>query len=272
MKRVLRADFFELRKSKLSFVLPIVSVLLGLMMPLMYFGIVKLFEFVSDMEALQDESSIASLKAMISMFTGRVVFLSSLPMSQGAGLLIAAIVGFRAVRPFGTGVYRNKVIAQIPRSAIYLSQSLYSLLLTMVSAALYALALAFMTRIAFGPLDFTGREILVMTLLLFGIYLAYTAIPVFTAFLTRSVPLTILVSLLMPILGQTIVSFASPALMNAPEAVMNALSILPSVQGIYLSGANPSDTVLTISLISDVVIAAGLTALGIVRFKRTDLN
>ena len=272
MKRVLSADCFEFRKSKMTYILPSVSVLLGILMPLMYYGIYALFKYLGSLDIMEGQTPFASLNALLETLNAKTVFLSVLPISQGIGLVITAMIGFRAVRPFGTGVYRNKVIAQVPRGAIYLSQSLYCLILTMVSAVLYALTAALSSSLTFGSLDLSGREVLVIALLSIGIYLVYTAIPVFVAFLTRSVPLTLIVSILLPVLSQTVVSLVSTALMSAPKSVLNAIAVLPAFQNAYLMVAEASDTVLLISLASDVAIAALLTVTGILRFRKRDVN
>lgn len=271
MKRVLSADFFELRKSKTIFILPAVAALLGFMMPMLFYGIVVLFRQLGKVESIAD-SSFSALTALLEVLDGRTVFVSGLPLSQGFGLVMVAMIAFRAVRAFGTGIYRNKIIANVPRSAIYLSQSLICLILSLVSAAIYILVMALTSRITFGWIELSSHEILVITLLSLGIYLVYTAIPVFTAFVTRSVPLTIVIAILTPVLGQMIVSFAAAALMNAPESVANWISILPSVQSMYLQSPNIPDRLLWIAMISDVLIASALTAAGILKFKRADLK
>lgn len=272
MKRVLSADFFELRKSKIVYILPLVSVLIGFLLPLTTYGIYTMFKYLGSMEGLEDAASLASAAELLDALTAKAVFLSSLPLSQGIGIVATAMIGFRAVRPFGTGVYRNKVIAQIPRGAIYLSQSFYCLILMMLSACLYTFSAALASRLTFGELGLSGREIAVTALLSFGIYLVYTAIPVFIAFLTRSVPLSILISMLLPVLTQTVVSFAGAALASAPAIVAELAAILPAVQNNYLLSAQASDTVLAISLSADVAITALLTLLGILCFRKTDIS
>lgn len=272
MKRVLSADLFEFRKSKMTYILPAVSVLVGILLPMMYYGLIAMLKYLGSLEILQDQSYLSSFDMLVDTLNAKAVFLSVLPVSQGIGIAITAMVGFRSVRPFSTGIYRNKVIAGIPRSHIYLSQSLFSLILTMVSAALYTASAAVTTMLTFGDPDLSGREITVIVLLSLGIYLVYTAIPVFTAFLTRSLPLTIIISIILPILLQTVVSFISPALMSAPRIVTELLSIIPSFQGIYMMGASASDSVLLISMISDICITAVLTVLGILRFRKSDIN
>ena len=134
---------------------------------------------------------------------------------------MAAMIGFRAVRAFGTGIYRNKIIANVPRSAIYLSQSLICLILSLVSAAISLLVMALTTRLTFGRIELSSHESRVITLLSLGIYLVYTAIPVYAAFLTRSVPLTILIAILTPVLGQMLVSFAAGVTEAFSAAVAN---------------------------------------------------
>ena len=254
------------------FILPAAAVLLGFFTPMMYFGLREMFRYLSGLEMFQDQASLAQSAAIFETLDAKTVFLTSLPLSQGIGLVIAAMIGFRAARPFGTGIYRNKIIAQIKREEIYLSQSLFCLILSMVSAALFTLTAALTSRMTFGSLGMSGREYLTVALLSFGIYLVYTAIPVFAAFLTRSVPLTLVISMLLPVIMQLVVSLAAAALMSAPKIVTDLFAILPSVQNVYMTSAEASDTTLVISIVSDVVITALLTVIGIIRFKKTDMN
>ena len=267
MKRVFKADLFDLRKSKSTYILLLGAVLLGFLLPMMYYGIVVLLKSLSELESIKDNPMMASLYGMIDALDGRTAFFSSLPLSQGFGLMLTPMIGDRAVRPFGTGVYRNKVITRIPRASIYLSHFSICLMLSM-----YTVVAAFTSRFAFGELTLTGREILVVALLSIGIYLVYTAIPVFIAFLTRSTPLTLIISPVLPILMQTVISLVSPALINAPEAVLSVLAVVPSFQTIYLASATATNAVLIVSLSADVVIAVLLTVFGILRFKRADMN
>ena len=271
MKRVLRADFFELRKSKTVWMLPLIAVLMGFLLPMMYYGIVVLFDKISELPGLESDS-MASLKVMMNTLTAKTVFYSCLPFSQGFGFVMAAILGFRAVRPFGTGIYRNKVIAQIPRGSIYLSQLLYCELLAMVSVCIFTVVTALMTRMTFGPLELSGRAIWVLALLSFGIYLVYTAICVFAAFLTRSILPTILIGILTPVLAQTVFSLTATALSGASDVLKNLMSVLPSIQSTYMADPQTPDKILWISIVSDAAITAILTLIGVFRFKRTDLN
>ena len=272
MSKVLRADFFELRKSKIIYLLPVGAVLLGMLMPLMYYGIKVLFAYIGNLEMLKDDPTMQSLIGALGILDAKSVFISALPLSQGFGLVLIAIIGFRAARPFTTGIYRNKVIAAIPRSAIYLSEFLICLLLSVVGAALYTVSAALTSRLTFGTLNLTENEILTIALITFGIYLVYTAIPVFTAFLTRSTPLTIVVAILLPILMSVAVSIAGTVMLSAPDSVLYyILSAFPSFQSVLMSGG-ASGTALAIALTADVVWTVLLTVFGILNFRKTDMK
>ena len=272
MKNILRADFFELRKSKIFYILLGVSVLLGLLMPLMYYSIEAMFDSLSSLEALKDNPSFAASMQMFKAFDGRTVFLSSLPMTQGIGFIIAPMIGFRAVRPFSTGIYRNKVIAQSSRAGIYLSQSLVCLLISWVSAALYAGAAYLGTLMSYGKIELTGRETVGIVVFSLGVYLVYTAIPVFIAFLTRSVPLSIVLPLVLPLLVQLFVSLGGTALAGASEGIKTALTAIPGFQSLSLSGPGATDAALIVAGVSDVLITAILTTVGILRFRKADMK
>jgi hypothetical protein len=128
------------------------------------------------------------------------------------------------------------------------------------------------SRLTFGALDLTGKDILIVAVLSFGIYLVYTAIPVFLAFFTQSTPLSLIVSMLLPILMQTVISLLTPVMLNKPDVVMYVLSAFPTFQGIYLSSAGGDSTVILIAIGADVLWAALLTVLGILRFRKADMK
>lgn len=272
MKRVLRADLFELSRSKMVYILPLGALLLGLLLPFMYFGIKELFGYLAEMESLKGDPTFASAGQMLSALNSKTVFRSVLPLSQGLGIMLAPMLGYRAVRPFSTGVYRNKIIANNSRESIYLSQTVVCLLLAMVSAAVYTLTAALATRMTFGPLELSSSEIFSITALSFGVYLVYTALPVFIAFVTRSTPLTIIITMALPILMQTVISLVSPALINASETVIKLLSVLPSFQSMFMTAGEISRSVLAVSVIADVVWAVALTVIGVLLFKKSDLK
>lgn len=272
MKNVFRADFFDLRKSKAVWILPIGAVALGILLPMMYYGIFSLFRYLASLDAAKNNPAMGTMNRVLGMLNARTVFFGSLPISEGFGLMLTAMLGFRAARPFATGIYRNKIVAGIPRTSIYLSKLLLSLLVAMVSATLYTLASALTSRLTFGALDLTGKDILIVAVLSFGIYLVYTAIPVFLAFFTQSTPLSLIVSMLLPILMQTVISLLTPVMLNKPDVVMYVLSAFPTFQGIYLSSAGGDSTVILIAIGADVLWAALLTVLGILRFRKADMK
>ncbi|MCR4594462.1 MAG: hypothetical protein K5761_05355 [Clostridiales bacterium] len=272
MKRVMAADFFEVRKSKLTYLIMGVSFLLGILLPMMYYALSAILNNLGTLDILQGQDAFTAVNALIDALNAKEVFLSVLPLSQGVGFMTAAAIGFKAVHPFGTGIYRNKIIAQIPRASIYLSQSFFCLILMMLSAVIFTFTAAVTSHLAFDGLELAHDEIVIIAVLSAGIYLVYTAIPVFVAFYSRSVPATIIVSMLVPILTQTIVALVSTALNSAPKIFTEILAVLPAFQNVYLMHAQATDKVLIISAVSDVVITAGLTALGILHFKKADIN
>lgn len=99
-----------------------------------------------------------------------------------------------------------------------------------------------------------------------------TAIPVFSAFLTRSVPLTLVISMVLPILMQTVIQLVSPMMISAPDAILYILAMFPSFQGIYMTSSDPATAILLIALAADIVWAALLTVIGILRFKKADVK
>lgn len=275
MKRLLRADLFAFGKTKSTYILPLTAVLLGALLPLMYFGIVKLFEGVLAMDLFAEgemTETVAAINGLLVVLNGRTVFLSSLPMTQGFGLTLTAVVGFASARPFGTGIYRNKLIFGYGRGSVYASQLTVSYLLAMPSAFLYLGTTALVSRFCFGPLEVTGDEWLSILLLTLGLYFAYTAISVLVAFLARSVPLTLVITILLPLMLNMILSFLLPVLTSAPEWLKTVSMALPSVQSLSLTAAAEDRSLIAVALCADAVWALLSTGVGILRFRRADLK
>ena len=276
MKRVLSADFFEFRKSNLFYIVPIIAVVLGFILPMLYFGLFALLNYLSGFEQLKTNpefsAALSSLDSILTVLNAKSVFLSTLPMSQGFGVVIIGIMGFKAVRPFGTGIYRNKIIAKIPRGQIYVSESVVCVVAAEVSMIIYTVTSALTSLLAFGKMEIIGREILTVCVLSVSVYMFYTAVAVYTAFFSRSVPLTLVISILLPVLTQTIISFVSPVIMSAPEVTAYIMTALPSFQCIYMASANAPDAVLIIAPLADILWTVLLTAAGAAHFRKKDIN
>ena len=272
LARVLSADLFETLRSKLVYALLALSAALGFLIPLMYYGLVLMMKAFSNVEILANDPSIAAALSMLDALNAKTVFLAALPVSQGAGVLTAAMIGFRAVRPFGTGIYRNKVIAGIPRRDVYFSQTLYSFMLSALSMLIYTCTAALAARLTFGELGIPAGYFCSILLVSLGVYTFYGCAAVLAAFLTRSVPVTLIVSILVPILGEMVISMISAVLIGAPEWLLALLSVLPPFQSALLAAAEPSGWMLAASLISDCVLSAVIVVLGAGRFRRADMR
>ncbi len=275
MKRLLDADLFALKKSKILLVLFIIAAGTGFLLPAMYYGILKLLDWtvaVTTEAGVDIEGSVEGLGSLMNMLNGKMVFLSVLPLSQGFGIVLPALLGLHNARPFGSGVLRNKIIGGFSRTGIYLSQLAVSFLLSIPAFLIYTGSAALATLATFGEIGLTGSEWVSLLLLSLGIYTVYTAIPVFAAFLTKSVPLTLLFCIMLPLFASFVATFLQPALMSAPEFVRDLVMILPSYQSIVLTVGAEDWMLFAIALGADVVLALLFTGLGLLRFRRTDLN
>ena len=275
MKNLLSADLYALRKSKILLVLFIVAAGTGLLLPTMYYGLLKLLDWTIEVTAeagLDLEESMEGVGSLMNMLNGKLVFLSVLPLSQGFGIVLSAMLGLQNARPFGTGILRNKIIGGFSRARIYGSQLITSFLLSIPSFLLYTGSAALATRLTFGEIGLTGDEWISLLLLSLGIYIVYTAIPVFAAFFTKSVPLTMLICILLPLFASFVASILQPALMSAPEVVQDLVMILPSYQSVVLTIGAQDWMLFAIALGADAVLAILFTCLGMLRFKKTDLN
>lgn len=275
MKRLLSADLFAMRKSKILYLLPILAVGIGFLLPALYYG---LFRFMDWLIQVTEElgadigSEMQGLDSFMSLLNGRMVFLTVLPFAQGFGIVLSALLGLYDARPFGSGIIRNKIIAGFTRGRIYVSQLATSFLISMPSFLLFTGTAALTTKWLFGEIGLTGDEWLSLMLLSLGIYAVYTVIPAFAAFFTKSVPLTLLICILLPFFMSFVTSLLQPAIATGPDFLEKMLLILPSFQSMVLTVGATDGTLFAIALGADAVLTVLFALLGFLKFRKTDLS
>ncbi len=122
MKRLLKADFYHLRKSRLTLIALILAVAFPVLIVLLYAGL----------DALSGSGE-------TQLFSANTVIGSAFSLTNNIGLILPVFAGIIVCLDCSNGTLRNKVIAGNRRSAIYLSHLLISMLFTVVVIAVYAL-------------------------------------------------------------------------------------------------------------------------------------
>ena len=142
MKGLLKADFYHVRKSKLSLVILILAVVFPFLMTLLYVGIEVL------------TTNLAGGTEDVSMFTANMLLNSVFSLTNNIGMVIPVFAGILVCNDIANGTLRNKVICGNRRSEIYLSHLIVSIVFCVVTVLIYAGATA-----AFGAIFFDFEEV-----------------------------------------------------------------------------------------------------------------
>ena len=110
MGRLLKADFFSLLKSKITYVVLGICIGMPLLMVLLYVGIGAA------------TNSMAGEDLFSSVIKGRDLMFSTFSLSSNVGLVIPIFTGILVMGDLRNGTVRNKVIMGKKRSSIYWSQ------------------------------------------------------------------------------------------------------------------------------------------------------
>lgn len=273
MHSLLKADFFSLLKSKITYVVLGICVGAPLLVILLYLGLGKATEAVTEGEDL-----------IVSFIKGRDLMFSTFSLSSNAGLIIPIFAGILVMADIRNGTCRNKVIIGKSKTKIYFSQLIVS-----ISFCVAMILVSFLVTCGGGLIFFkygypwNGAEAwnfakgLIIGLLTFA-YVATLA--TFIALSTKSMPLTIVFTLLVA-LGLSLVcslSFLVPEdskliyvfyLMPTYGVSMISSSTIALLSG---EGTLLTNEIFYYCLASLFGFSALNTALGILIFNKADLK
>lgn len=192
MSNLLRADFFALRKNKLTYILLAICAGMALLTVGLYFLINGMFDSMAE-----DEEFIGSGLGML--VTGRTIMFSSFSLTNNAGLIIPIFAGILTMSDLRTGAVRNKIIFGKSRVQIYFSRLIVSTVLC-VEAALVSFAVSAVgSTLLFGygvPFDSEQAGNFVRCLIIGILTFVYVAsVSTFFAMSTKSTPLTVILTL-----------------------------------------------------------------------------
>ena len=188
MRSLLKADFFSLFKSKITYVVLFICIGAPLLVVLLYYGI------------NQAANSLSGSDDFVSMFKARDLMFSSFSVSQNVGLIIPIFTGILVMGDIRNGTVRSKIIIGKSRTKIYFSALIVSVsfCVGMALASFLSTAGASLIFFKYGY-TFNGAELwnfskaLIVGLLTFA-YIATLA--TFIALSTKSMPLTIVFTLI----------------------------------------------------------------------------
>ena len=276
MTNVLRADLFNLRRGKALYLLLGGAVLAGILLPLIYYG---MFEFLKFLQTNKQMLEIEELQKMLSTLAGITeylnadrIFLTVLPMAEGYGLIICGAVCFYNVRQFSNGVIRNKLIAGKSRFSIYMSMLITSAIMTLSAAVVNLVVSALFCVVLFGKFVMPFGDLVVIFVITLLVYAAYSAIVTLIAFSSKSVPASLVISIVLPIVTNTILSLFGTLASTLPDFLIPVFAILPSMQSILVMSGIVGARIIVVSVIADTVWIVILSLIGIMKFKKADIK
>ena len=267
MRSLLKADFFALLKSKLTYIVLFICIGFPIFMVLVDLGLAKvILDLTEDIE----ESPIA----IEDMFSSKSITFNAFNLTSNIGLIIPIFVGIITMADIRNGTIRNKVIIGKNRTQIYLSHLVVAITFCVGMIFISFLMFFGMSNIFFkyGP-EVNAAEVanffqcLVIGLLTF----AYVAsLSTFLALSTKSMPLTIILTIVIVIA----LSLTCTLLPLLPTDKYNYIFyMIPTYATAQLSSFNRlGNDVFWFGFGSCLVFIAVNSVLGILIFNKTDLK
>lgn len=267
MLDLLRADFFRMRKSKLTLVMLIIVAVFPILTTLLYLGIDKLL-FEDEFGSLLGE--IFDAKSMIG---------STFSLGNNIGLVIPIFAGLFVMMDLNNGTLRNKIIGGKSRIKIYFSHLITSATFDIVMIVLYsaitaALSLAFFD---YGMTVDSEEAKNIIFYIISGLlsYVFIATVSTFYAMVFKSSAPTIIFTIITG-LGLCLISdIVLIILPGLDDIVQHVVRFIPTLS-VYAFYANRpggiTNIIFTEGTISLVFFSALNTFLGIVLFKKKDIK
>ena len=265
MGKLIKANFFRVLKSKLLIISLIIAVALPIFTVLMFKGLE-----VTMGDALE------GVGAAIGAGGARNLLGTSYNLSNNLGLIIPIFAGVFVVTDFTSGCLRNKIIAGQKRGAIYLSHLIVASIYAVVLVTIYALITLGFGSLILGyaeTIKINGGEIWYLVKLFISGTLTFifvASLSTLIAMSTRSLPLTIILSLTAAIIIGVITQILALTIQGGdPNNIEKFAGLIPSYSATKI---DTSDTVFIEGLISCTLFTTLNTVLGIILFKNKDVK
>ena len=253
MTNLLRADFYRIRKSKLTLVMLILVMVLPLILSLMYFGLQGLMDFLDDLggeaatefaEGFQIGLEVGGMDTegmdYSSLFGIELILSGTFNLADNLGLILPIFAGLLVCGDLTSGTLRAKMISGSSRTKVYLSHMISSGIFSAVMAVIYT---AFTLLFAFLFFDYseeiTGEVVLrFVRWAVLGIltFVFASTVSTFLALSTGSTGGTIIFTLVFCIVLQLVASLCT--FLADREAIRDFLYLIPTygnVHGLDLS-------------------------------------
>ena len=278
MKQLLQADLYRMVKSKLTMVLLILSAAFPLFTVLIYAG-------------LRAISSIGEeIMDSVGLLTANTVIGSAYSLTNNIGLVIPVMAGILVCTDFTSGTLRNKVVAGNPRTKIYFSHLIVSILYSVVMITIYVLFTAgfalLMLPYKSGFAVNVVREYVFWAVTGTMSFVFMATVSTFFAMTFRSIAPTILLTLLVTF---TLLILSSTLSFTDYSNVRHLVYFIPTFSGQFfsLTGGSLIGTAINalvggVSESKEVIFAEGIgsfvffgavnTVLGVILFCKRDLK
>ena len=269
MRSLLKADFFALFKSKITYVVFFICVGFPFLMLLLYFGIAKSIEDIAGESGPDLYSALG--------FNAKSIMFSIFSLTQNIGLVIPVFAGIITMADMRNGTVRNKVIIGKNRTKIYFSHLIVTTLfcVVMISVSFLILCGGSLILFEYGS-PFKGAEVGHFFKILASGLLTFAFIGSVTSFFslgTKSMPMTIIFTIILSfILGLAgmILSTFVEIIKEQYRFIVYLIPTFASTYGITL-GEIPNN-IFFYGLGSIVFFYCLNTVLGLLLFNKTDLK
>lgn len=272
MSRLLKADLYHLRKSRLTLIALILAVAFPVLIVLLYSGINLL-------------AGIDELSGDASLFDASTVIGSVFSLTNNLGLVLPVFAGIIVCLDLSNGTLRNKVIAGNRRSAIYLSHLLVSMLFMVTVIAVYAIVTTALALLFF-PFNWNstlslGREIAYFVLYGLTSFAFIATVSTMVALTFRSVAPTIIITIVFSIalyLLNTVLMFVDN------ESFRYVVYFIPTFAGNFFNlnsgllgmlgqaGGDSRDLIFAEGMLSYLFFGGLHTLIGLLIFRKRDLR
>ncbi len=273
MKRLLKADFYHLRKSRLTLIALILAVAFPLLTVLLFSGIRAIGEL--------DGNEAGDL-----LLNANYVIGSVFSFTNNLGLVIPVFAGIIVCLDYSNGTLRNKVIAGNRRSSVYLSHLIVSMLFCVGVIVLYAILTVALALIFFpfhwDPSLNLGTEVLYFVLYGIMSFAFIATVSTMLALIFRSIAPTIIVTILF---SMVLLIFNSVIMLIDYEPIRYIVYLIPTF-GANFFNLNDFNILGILSQTTDasrgVIFAEGMlsylffgtihTLIGLLVFRKRDLR
>ena len=263
MNNLLRADFYSLLKSKLTYILIGISAGLPVFMIILYLVINNILNVDTGDGAIS-----------MGVFTGRAVMFGNFSLTNNVGLIIPIFAAIFTLTDIRHGTIRNKIIFGASRVEIYFSHLIVSVVMCVVASLISFAVLAagsaafFEYGVEFDKAEAYNFIRCLITGILLFVYVA--SLSTFLSLVTKSMPLTITFTLLISV-GLGLIGALSAFVLD--EKYQKLFYIIPTYVSTVVSSSGEITTELFLyGLFSFLFFIALNTVVGIVLFKKNDLK